>query len=751
MIRSVINKLLMFIYFIVGALILEAVTFHILNFSGMPIYFWYNFVLILFIALLVFTIPNYTAQYVIYTVILFVQTIFAYINYSLANIYGDMFSFDMMNLAREAGTAIATSFVYFAIILQLLSVFAMIAIFGGICLKKCRADKLNVRQHFSIYNLIILLTLECFSLGYFIDRRSYFNSTAEITDETYTQSDSFLMNTQFLKNVSYEKFGTYGYFANILIRQIRGYDDEFKDATMAYFNAGNMYDGTYVVDGEVKSNGVFGIDKDSEGNRNNVIVIMMESLEWFGFGDGTYDPNFDNLSYELTPNVYSLIYGDDYLTDTENVNLNNDAIIAKNFFAKSKTNISEGFGIIGSYPVGETLLSVVENNELTYSMPHILDDLGYTTTYLHSNEIDFYDRGATHSKLGFDRVVGKDGVEINGNKVYSSEDLKWNHWDNEEDFIKYTMDYLIPTNFQEKPFYSFYLNVSSHGPYKYDENDQDCLRYLDYVVYGADDCVLNADGDWIVDNSKDAKDLTYTNWYQNVLDSYYDNDPALCEELLYYQCGVVGLDAAIGEIVKQLNEKTYEDGTKLIDRTTLLLYSDHNAYYDKMSHRVKDLNPDKFSSSKLNTIPMILSSPGIKKYNATQEDNSNKFITNNRYSSAYDIVPTLFDLLGIKFNENLYLGNSLFRPSDYVYELNGKTYDMRVYYSNTGGMFSRDVYTYDFATFYNTNYADERKVEDKEIIDLFKAECYNILRKNNYLYIFNHYNLYTKLEKIYQV
>mgnify|MGYP003320745067 CR=1 FL=1 len=145
MIRAVCNKLMMFFYFIIGALILEAVTFYILDFVNLPTYFWYNFVLILFLALLVYAIPNYTAQYVIYTIILFVQTVFAYINYSLLNIFGDMFSFDMINLAGEAGAAIATSFVYFAIILQLLSIFAIIAIFGGILLKKCRADKFRCR------------------------------------------------------------------------------------------------------------------------------------------------------------------------------------------------------------------------------------------------------------------------------------------------------------------------------------------------------------------------------------------------------------------------------------------------------------------------------------------------------------------------------------------------------------------------------------------------------------------------------
>jgi len=69
MIRSTVNKFGMFLYFIIGALILEAVSFYILDFGVMPTYFWYNFVLILFLALLVYAVPNYTAQYTIYTII----------------------------------------------------------------------------------------------------------------------------------------------------------------------------------------------------------------------------------------------------------------------------------------------------------------------------------------------------------------------------------------------------------------------------------------------------------------------------------------------------------------------------------------------------------------------------------------------------------------------------------------------------------------------------------------------------------
>ena len=81
-----------------------------------------------------------------------------------------------------------------------------------------------------------------------------------------------------------------------------------------------------------------------------------------------------------------------------------------------------------------------------------------------------------------------------------------------------------------------------------------------------------------------------------------------------------------------------------------------------------------------------------------------------------------------------------------MYELNGKMYDMRVYYSNTGGMFSDDIYTYDFEIFYK-----ERNDIDEIVEGLFTTECNNILKKINYLYILNHYNLYSKLDKIYKI
>ena len=157
MLKSILNKLLMVFYFIIGALLLEAVTFNILNFGTMPEYFWLNFVIIAFIAVLVYIIPNFTAQYVIYTIILFVQTVFIYINYSLYMVYGDLFSMEMINFVGEAAMAMTSSFIYVSVLLKLIAVFLIIAIIGYLFLTICRKSKIQLKQHFSVFSVITLI------------------------------------------------------------------------------------------------------------------------------------------------------------------------------------------------------------------------------------------------------------------------------------------------------------------------------------------------------------------------------------------------------------------------------------------------------------------------------------------------------------------------------------------------------------------------------------------------------------------
>lgn len=722
MFRILANKMLMVLYFVVGALVLEALTFSVLDLGFMPQYFWYNFSIILAVAIFVFIIPSYRAEFIIYTIILTLQMVLIYINYSLSQVYGDLLSIEMIRLIGEAGAAMTSSFVYISVLLELLLVFALIVTFGAFLLKYCKKDKNVVKHHFSIFSILIILSVQLFSVGFSVQMREKVNSMTSITDNQYSLSDKFLMNTSILKTSSYQKFGTYGYFTNMIANAIRNEGSAIEKATLEYFNSGKIYG-----DGD-NSSDIFGVD-----SGNNVIVIMMESLEWFAFGDGTYDKTFNNLSYEFTPNIYSLMFGQDYLTDEDNSNKNNDSILAKNFFAKSKTNMSEGQAIIGNYPIAIPLGDIANEdtpNALGYSMPAVLRSKGYQTSYVHSHDISFYSRGKTHKYLGFDNVVGKDSVrDENGNLIYTGDELDFDNWDAEGNFAKNAINYIVPED-RSKPFYTFYLNVSSHGAYtaKDNKHDGDALKYYDYVKFGEDDCSLNEYGHWKL--NKPANEATYSNWYANVLNHY---NSSVSEMLVYYQCGVKGLDDAIGVIVDKLKEYQIED------ETTLLLFSDHYSYYDSLSHDVKGMDRNNNNAKDLNIIPMIISSPGVKNYNSQTDK---KFLINNRFTSAYDIIPTLFDLLGVKFNENLYLGNSIFKPLDTVFTENGVTKDMVVYYSNTGGLFGDNIYTFDMETFVTSqNYSTET-------IDLFSSESTKLLIKINFISFLNRYNLYPKLKNV---
>ena len=77
-----------------------------------------------------------------------------------------------------------------------------------------------------------------------------------------------------------------------------------------------------------------------------------------------------------------------------------------------------------------------------------------------------------------------------------------------------------------------------------------------------------------------------------------------------------------------------------------------------------------------------------------------------------------------------------------VYTENGVTKDMVVYYSNTGGLFGDDIYTFDMETFVTPqNYSSAT-------IELFSSECTKLLVKINFISFLNRYNLYGKISNL---
>ena len=677
--RECTSKLGFLTYYVIVAVLIEIAMFLQLDIGVLPKYWLYDLSIILMIGGIIFIIPHYSIQAAVTGIMLGVQLLLFYLNFSLYHLYGDVFSFDMINLFKEAAKAVTTDFTFVWLIVALVTAFIFIV--GGIIFiaNQKKRHKIPFRHNFSIAVVMILIIIQGLSVSMFMSQRQEIKKTASIVNADQI-SDGFLMDTSLLKIASLKTFGLFGYYANNLFNTVwkKNVDTSTLDSAIMYFSNGEMFDES---DSEL-----FGVDQG-----NNVIMVMMESLEWFAFSDGTYNSHV--FSDELTPNIYALI---------------EEGLIASDFFSKSKTNFSEGIGFIGSYPIGKYMEQVTRNSSSTqygFTLPNMLKNEGYTTRYFHTNESSYYDRAKTHTKLGFDGVYCWDYEEFGYDGGF-----KWNHWIKEEDLVYSALDYMIPTTSnrieygdEAEKFFTFYTTVSSHGPYDNNSYNGDQIEYKDLVL--------------------DSE------WYQNVLDAYKDEPNETINRLVNYQASIVGLDKAIGVLINRLKEYG------IYDNTTIILYSDHNAYYHELSNDIKGVEGGDYMDMDLNTVPLIIKSSGIAaKY---LDENGKKIDSTDRFCSAYDLVPTVLDLLGVTYNKRVYIGNSLFTPIEDKYiDIYGQEQEMIVYYSLTGGLISKEVYTLNMTNFKYNNYTSV------DCLDQFKKTANETLSKLNYIYLFYVYDLY---------
>ena len=696
------------LFYLISTIVIEIMTFCMLKIGFLPENFLYDFAFMLMFMGIIFIIPNYLAQYIVSMIILVAQIVIMYVNYTLYHLYGDVFSFDMIKLFNETKQAITSDFTYVWLIIFLVALAFVIGLIGFYIYKALRVYRIPFSKNFSIFMIMVLLIVQGVGISVYTQQYDVLKSTASIEDENYVLSDAFLMDSSMLKYSSLKTLGTYGYYVNNIMNVLS--DSTSKtviEKSVNYFKSGDIFN--------AEDSSVFG-----SARGDNVIVIMMESLEWYGFSDGTY--NSKTFSSELTPNIYRLI---------------NEGLIATDFFAKSKTNISEGIGFLGSYPIGKYMEQVTSESKEDYygfSMPNVLNNLGYETYYLHTNEGAYYSRRSTHDNLGFEHLYfGDDALDSS---------IKWGHWMKEEDFVRSALDagYLIPENASEgQKFYSFYTTVSTHGPYINNEDNEDQQEYKELVLS--------------------------SNWYKNASSAYTDEE--VLKYLVNYQASIVGFDRAIGVIIDKLeSEGVYDD-------TTIVLYSDHNAYYHTLSNSIKGVISTEYYNIELNTIPFIIKSKKLNDkieeigyYNETTNPNgalvnddkygnissitSNALCSTNRFCSAYDIVPTLLDILGIEYNKNFYGGNSIFAKLgtevDVVtYKDNKYTAtkeEVVAYYSHTGGVYGKYGYTGDMETY---NFSFTNDVTYVSYTDKFKLSCKNILIKLNYISTLYSYGIYAKL------
>lgn len=536
------NKFILPVLFILFSIIWEFVNFIYIGFkdsSGntmiLPSYFLFDLGIILVIAGLIYLVQNKIAMNIIFFAFLTLQFVFNVVNLTMYGIFGDILSFDLLKLGAEATTAMSVDLIDWGGLFLNIGVFGVMITSVVLLFKKNK--KTITLKTFSMPVIILALFILSQSLGFglFEVQRQSLTEATSVETEIET-SDRYLWDNFQFKLDAFKKFGTYGFYAKSIANLIPKSEE---------VNTSEYVD--FIDSGFVEQN------PDAPLYNDNLIVILCESLDWYGI-----DP------YN-TPTLWKIANGE-------------DSIVFEEFYARNRTNYSEALTLLGNVPKNFLIKTAYDNGyEFQYSLPKLFKSTSpenTTASYFHPNNKEFYNRNVTHGKdgIGFD--------SLNFIDSYSGpENYKWGTWIKDVSFIEEKIDEFLPT---EGRFLSYFASLSTHGPH---DKEQKYLKdYYDVFDENFDEYKT-----WTNENTKyiiptNSKDFS---------------------RFRTYKVGVMDLDRTVQFIIDNLEER----GLK--DNTSILLFADHNSYFSNMAYNLKGVKKSDFSNTYVNNIPVMLYSPKL--------------------------------------------------------------------------------------------------------------------------------------------
>jgi len=305
----------------------------------------------------------------------------------------------------------------------------------------------------------------------------------------------------------------------------------------------------------------------------NLILVQVEALQHFVINRKT------EKGEEITPNLNKLIKESAYFD---------------NFYFQiggGNTADAELLSNTSLYPAKEGCAYFRFPNNTYHSLGNILKQQGYDTYVFHANNPTFWNRSVAYKTLGFDTFVSN-------NDYVLDEYVGWGLGD--ASFFRQSLD-RIDTS---KPFYGFFITLSSHFPFKYE-------------------------------------------FFET-----YDFDVGKYEGkfLGYYLKAINYADYALGRFIDELKERG------LFENTLLVIYGDHMAVPKDYSEELMEflgMEYNDFNWAKLQKVPCLIHYPGL--------ENGNVFTVTG---GEIDILPTIANLMG--FDAPYAIGKDLFN-TEYGY------------------------------------------------------------------------------------
>ena len=646
------NKILLPIMFVISAIILEITNFLYIGFTNssgnrmaLPTYFLFDLAIIIMLAGIIYIVRNKIASNIIFYFLLSLQFILNVVNSTMYSIFGDILSFDLLFLGAEATTAITLDFIDWIGLLINTVVFAIILTASIFLLKKFKGTYTVKKKHSGAIIALAFILVECLGGGLFYLQGITLQT--EATNESVIEgNDSYLWDNFQFKIDAFKKFGHYGFYTKSIINLIFSHD--VSEENFETYQS-------YIDEGYVES------DETAPLYGDNLIVILCESLDWYAI---------DPIN---TPTIWELLNG-------------KDSIVFSEFYARNRTNISEGIALLGNIPKDSNLKSAYNAGySFDYSLPNLFkstkaEEETVVTTFVHPLVETFYSRNVTHTPdgIGFDNFISYE--DYTGDQIYE----KFGEWITDYSFVQNQIDSILP---DADRFLTFFSTLSTHGPYTYDNPYFE--EYYDILASNFEE---------------------YAAWLNDNTDFIIPDNEGDFELFFHYKAAWIDFDRTISYLLEELENRG------LSENTSIVFFADHNAYYTNLCYKIKGVEKSDYSNTYINNIPMMLYSPKLTK-------ESGGYIS-DVFCNTFDILPTICDLYGLPSNNNLFQGYSVFSE------------DIKdsFFTSNLSGMFTNNIFSMNISdiVIVGENVTDEEIEHFKEIANKYfvKQEYIETIYKN---------------------
>ena len=341
----------------------------------------------------------------------------------------------------------------------------------------------------------------------------------------------------------------------------------------------------------------FGISKG-----NNLVYILVESFEWYAF---LYNCTGEQ-SLELYPNLNKFL---------------GNSIYADSFYSREKTDTAEMLALLGSNPSNKYINYDFPTNSYPWSLPNMfresVEASGNTVKQImsfHQNTGSFYNRNELHESLGFDELIDIEDMAEYGVSNTWDEGSFVGERTRDSEVIEKMRDVMFPKTEAGEQYMTFWITFSMHGYY----NERETFKEMGYY---------------------DKLDE---------VGAYPAGNGVKADYLRTYAAAVMDLDRAVGLMMEKL------EANGQLDNTTIVMFADHNTYYNNLSYYAKDI--EERYNSELYRIPFMIYDTKLK---AAYEENEGTNVI-SKFTTTSDMLPTIFDMFGIKGYKNLYFGTSMF-------------------------------------------------------------------------------------------